>query len=188
MLSIDNFLSDTYQSIVARPSATVTRVNGQKRINLRAALDAQPQANSSVQMTFEELARAYLAAHFQGAEMQLRKWIDLFAQTSAWEISSDQIARAGIAMLDNGYSPSTVNRNISQIGSVYRWAKKRLLTPLGFVSPTHGQINPSKLGWVIKNNANRIVGGFEFQQGRAEGRTAWRVVAVKTPPLPGSPP
>ncbi len=51
-----------------------------------------------------------------------------------------------------------------------------------------GEINRSKLGWLLKKNANRIVGGFEFQQAKSDGRTAWRVVAVKTPPLTPSPP
>jgi len=44
------------------------------------------------------------------------------------------------------------------------------------------------LGWLLKKNANRIVGDLEFQQGEADGRTAWRVVAVKSPPLTPSPP
>src|SRR5262249_35253590 len=30
-----------------------------------------------------------------------------------------------------------------------------------------GEINRSKLGWLLKKNANRIVGGFEFQQAEA---------------------
>jgi hypothetical protein len=51
-----------------------------------------------------------------------------------------------------------------------------------------GEINRSKLGWLLKKNANRIVGGFEFQQAEADGRTAWRVVAVKSSPLTASPP
>ena len=51
-----------------------------------------------------------------------------------------------------------------------------------------GQINRSKLGWLLKKNANRIVGGYEFQQAEADGRTAWRVVAVKSPPLTPLPP
>ncbi len=50
-----------------------------------------------------------------------------------------------------------------------------------------GEINRSKLGWILKKNANRIVGGYEFQQAEADGRTAWRVVAVGTPPLTPSP-
>jgi hypothetical protein len=51
-----------------------------------------------------------------------------------------------------------------------------------------GEINRSKLGWLLKKNANRIVGGFEFEKAEADGRTAWCVVAVKTPPLPPLPP
>jgi hypothetical protein len=39
-----------------------------------------------------------------------------------------------------------------------------------------GEINRSKLGWLLKKNANRIVGGLKFQQAEADGRTAWRVV------------
>lgn len=57
-----------------------------------------------------------------------------------------------------------------------------------------GSINRSKLGWLLKKNANRIVGGYTFEQASADGRVAWRVVAVAspvaaTPPaLPPSPP
>ena len=51
-----------------------------------------------------------------------------------------------------------------------------------------GEINHSKLSWLLKKNANRIVGGFEFQKAEADGRTAWRVVAAKSPPLTLSPP
>ena len=48
-------------------------------------------------------------------------------------------------------------------------------------------INRSKLGWLLKKNANRIVGGYEFRRAEADGRTAWRVVAVEAPPLTPSP-
>jgi hypothetical protein len=41
-----------------------------------------------------------------------------------------------------------------------------------------GGIDHSKLGWLLKRHANRIVGGFAFQQTTADGRTAWRVVAA----------
>jgi hypothetical protein len=51
-----------------------------------------------------------------------------------------------------------------------------------------GEINRSKLGWLLKKNADRIVGGFKFQRAEADGRTAWRVVPVETPPLPPLPP
>ena len=51
-----------------------------------------------------------------------------------------------------------------------------------------GEINPSKLGWQLKKHANRIVGGYDFQQAQADGRNALRVVDVKSPPLTPSPP
>lgn len=57
-----------------------------------------------------------------------------------------------------------------------------------------GEINRSKLGWVLKKNANRIVGGYEFQRSESDGRTAWCVVSTKAqqprsgPPSPPSPP
>jgi integrase len=108
---------------------------GNKRIDLRAALEKLP-TQTSIEITFGELSRAYLATHYNGADMQMRKWIEHFGERSAWSITADELSRAGIAMLDHGYSPGTVNRNLSQIGSVYRWAKQRMLTPPGFISPT----------------------------------------------------
>lgn len=39
-------------------------------------------------------------------------------------------------------------------------------------------INRSKLGWYLKKNANRVVGGFELQAAECSTRNAWRVVAV----------
>lgn len=41
-----------------------------------------------------------------------------------------------------------------------------------------GVINRSKLGWLLKKNADRIVGGLSFQRAEADGRTAWRVITV----------
>jgi hypothetical protein len=43
-----------------------------------------------------------------------------------------------------------------------------------------GEINPSKLGWLLKKNADRIVGHFKFEKTEADGRTAWHVVSTKT--------
>jgi len=50
------------------------------------------------------------------------------------------------------------------------------------------RINRSKLGWLLKKNSGRNVGGLVFEQSTADGRTAWRVVPAKTPPLPPLPP
>lgn len=42
-----------------------------------------------------------------------------------------------------------------------------------------GVINRSKLGWIIKKNAGRVINGRYFEKATADGRTAWRVLAVK---------
>jgi integrase len=41
-------------------------------------------------------------------------------------------------MIEHGYSPSTVNRDIGTLGSVYKWAKLKRLSPRGFKSPSLG--------------------------------------------------
>lgn len=49
-------------------------------------------------------------------------------------------------------------------------------------------IDRSRMGWILRKNADRIIGGYAFQKSSADGRTAWRVVEVNPPPLPASPP
>ena len=84
-----------------------------------------------------------------------------------------------------GSTPTTVRRAVERANCV---APNLLAAILEFQVGERSGINHSKLGWFLKKNANRIVGGFEFQQAEADGRVAWRVVAVKTPPLTPSPP
>lgn len=43
-----------------------------------------------------------------------------------------------------------------------------------------GYINPSKLGWFLKKNANRIIEGYKFEKCQADGRLAWRVVCIES--------
>lgn len=40
-------------------------------------------------------------------------------------------------------------------------------------------INRSKLGWYLKKNANRVVGGLELQTAQCSSRNGWRVVVVE---------
>lgn len=51
--------------------------------------------------------------------MRLRKWIDLLGDRSAWFITQDDLDEPLQALLDSNYSPATVNRNASQLGSVF---------------------------------------------------------------------
>ena len=39
-----------------------------------------------------------------------------------------------------------------------------------------GAFNRSKIGWILRKNADRIIDGYRFERGEADGRTAWRVV------------
>ncbi|MEF8753801.1 MAG: DNA-primase RepB domain-containing protein [Accumulibacter sp.] len=84
-----------------------------------------------------------------------------------------------------GSTPTTVRKAVEMA----EWGHSDLLDAMREfpVEEGHG-INRSKLGWLLKKNANRIVGGLEFQKSEADGRTAWRVVAVNPPPLTPSPP
>ena len=83
-----------------------------------------------------------------------------------------------------GETPTTVRKAVEAANSY-----PNLLDAIReFPVEERGEINRSKLGWLLKKNADRIVGEFMFQRAEADGRTAWRVVPVKSPPLPPSPP
>jgi hypothetical protein len=84
-----------------------------------------------------------------------------------------------------GSAPTTVRKAVQRA----KYDQPDLLDAMReFPVEERGEINRSKLGWLLKKNAARIVGGFEFQQAEADGRTVWRAVAVKSPPLTPSPP
>jgi len=120
----------------------ISRVlRGTRKIDLRAALDQQEQTQQvAADLLFCELCRAYSSTHYDGSDLQLKKWIDLFEGRVAWSITSEELDRAGVAMIEHGYAPATVNRNISQIGSLYKWAARRRIVPVGFRSPTLGMV------------------------------------------------
>jgi integrase len=111
---------------------------GRRGIDLRQAMTQNARERTiAVEITFGELCRAYLAAQYDGCEMQLRKWIDAFGDRSAWSITTAELADALYALKNAGLANATVNRNASQIGSVFKWAiKERRIAPDGFVSPT----------------------------------------------------
>jgi hypothetical protein len=69
-----------------------------------------------------------------------------------------------------GSSPTTVRKAVTARDDDFLDALRE------FPVEEKGFINRSKLGWILKKNANRIVGGLEFQRAEADGRTAWRVV------------
>lgn len=84
-----------------------------------------------------------------------------------------------------GSTPTTVRKAVE---AAERGHSDLLDAMREFPVEERGEINRSKLGWVLKKNANRIVGGLKFEQSTADGRTAWRVVAANSPPSPPLPP
>ncbi|MEM5296950.1 site-specific integrase [Burkholderia sp. JPY481] len=110
----------------------------QPKINLRAAM-ALVSVHQAADLSFRELADAYCAVVFDNADLRLRKWVEAFGHQSAWSITTRDLSLAAEAMMQSGqYQASTVNRDLSQIGTLYKWANRRHLAPAGFTSPTIG--------------------------------------------------
>jgi integrase len=92
----------------------------------------------AAQLTLSELVRAYASVRADGTDLRLKKWIHAFGNRMVWSITSEELELAAQAMREHGYSPATANRDLSALGSVYRWAKERRISPRGFKSPTVG--------------------------------------------------
>jgi len=73
-------------------------------------------------------------------------------------------------------APTTVRKAVEKAG----FGSDLLDAMKEFPIEERGEINRSKLGWVLKKNANRIVNDMEFQKSSADGRTAWRVLKTET--------
>lgn len=111
------------------------RTTSVRRIDLAAAMAAVAE-QPSAQLTLAELVRAYSAARCDGSNTRLRKWLDAFGAVSAWAVTSEQLQIAAQAMREHGYTPAAVNRDLSALGSAYRWAREKRFCPRGFRSPT----------------------------------------------------
>lgn len=84
-----------------------------------------------------------------------------------------------------GSRPTTVRKAISEACE----GKEGLKAAIDeFAMVDRGAVSPTKLGQLLKKNANRLVGGYRFERATADGRTAWAAVCVGTPPSPPLPP
>ena len=92
----------------------------------------------ALELTLSELVQSYTIAHNDQTDLILRKWMPAFGARSAWSITSDEVISAHQAMIAHGYKPASANRSISALGSCYKWAIARRITPKGFKSPTVG--------------------------------------------------
>lgn len=91
-------------------------------------------------LTLRELAELYGAANPTKRDTltRIRKWVDDFklGEVLAWDITREQIETGARLMRESGYAISTCNRDVGELGTLYRWAAKKQHTPPGFVSPT----------------------------------------------------
>jgi integrase len=121
------------------PGEIEVRSNPRKTFDLAAAMAANKEQPAAAEMTVSDLVRAYSAARCDGSDSRLKKWCDTFGSISAWELTSGQLQEAARAMLASGqFKPSAINRDLSALGSAYRWIRDKGNAPRGFKSPTLG--------------------------------------------------
>lgn len=109
-----------------------------KTLDLGAAVRAMAD-HKAADLTLSELVKACAVARLDACDLRLRKWMSAFGDVSAWAITSEQLeAAAHVLSVKYEYKPATVNRDLSSLGTVYRWARKHRLSPRGFRSPTLG--------------------------------------------------
>jgi len=108
-----------------------------KKIDLRAVINTAPKPEANTTLTFAELLRAWNATTQNADDMyRLRKWVEAFGDRVAWSLTTDEIVTAAAGMIEHGYAPGTVNRDVGCIGSAFRWIVCQRRAPAGFVSPT----------------------------------------------------
>ena len=92
-------------------------------------------------VTLRELAALYQAANPDQYPLMLnvRKWLDDFGlgDVCAWDITREQLQAGATWMKDSlAYKAGSINRDLSQIGSLYRHAIATKICPENFTSPT----------------------------------------------------
>lgn len=140
-----------------------------KSIDLALAVSAAVD-QPGTQLTLKELVNAYAVAVCDHNDLRLKKWIDAFGHQSAWAITVEQLETAVQAMVEHGYAPATANRDLSGLGTVYKWARSRRLSPRGFKSPTLGVKRfdePIRRVHVVKEQLDKLkIGALGFQDRR----------------------
>lgn len=108
-----------------------------KKLDLSAAM-AHVAQREALPLTLAELVAAFNTRMTGDYDLRLRKWVQGFGSMSAWELTENHLENAIAAMRDAGYKPASINRDLSALGTCYRWAKAERISPRGFVSPTLG--------------------------------------------------
>jgi len=109
------------------------------RLSLKEAVCLEVEEYVPQALTFAELVAAYDIGVCGDAGQRLAKWVDVLGDHSAWEITPEDLSRVMRAMTSRcAYAPSSANRDLSTIGTVFRWAVARRISPRGFKSPSLG--------------------------------------------------
>jgi integrase len=108
-----------------------------KKIDFKAVQSTSGIREVNENLTLAELANAWLAVgDNERDETRLRKWIDGYGARIAWSLTTDELIDAMHHMINSGYKPSSVNRDIGCLGSMYKWIIRERRAPAEFVSPT----------------------------------------------------
>ncbi|RMG34823.1 MAG: site-specific integrase, partial [Gammaproteobacteria bacterium] len=106
--------------------------------------------------TLKDTVDAFLASreYDRATRSRLAFWVEQFGERDLLDISADDVDAALVRLAERGclkparhrraqragkpLGPGTINRYISQLGSIYRYARRLRLIPRNFVSPTLG--------------------------------------------------
>jgi site-specific recombinase XerD len=92
------------------------------KVDLAAAVAAAVE-QPAAPLTVAELVRGFAVTSLNDYDdLRLRKWLDAFGSMSTWAITPEQLDAPAQVLLAAAYKPSTVNRDLSSLGSAYRWA------------------------------------------------------------------
>jgi integrase len=105
------------------------------KVDLRTAALATSAPETSLALS-DLISRHSRQRADLGLAPRLRKWSEALGDLIAWDIGPEMLRQATAAMLTQGYSPASINRDLSALGQVYLWAIDQRLSPPGFVSPT----------------------------------------------------
>lgn len=124
------------------PLAPLGRGPQRRRATIEAAPDLRvTPAHLCADLTFGQLVDLFYAERpSERAQGSYTKWRHAMRleHLSAWEVTEDHLARGADYLRAQGYAISTVNRELSQLGTIYRWIIAQRKAPAGFVSPTLG--------------------------------------------------
>ena len=113
-----------------------------RRVALAGAPDLRvAPTHAASALTLGELVDMYYAARpCDRAQGSYKKWRTAMQleSLSAWALTPERLALGAQYLRAQGYAVGTVNRELSQLGTIYKWAITEKHAPLGFVSPTLG--------------------------------------------------